>query len=58
MTGNINLQYFTSSIPGPIFLISDFENLMISLISNKISVGVRDLATVGDPSTVYTCYTI
>ena len=33
-----------------IFLISDFENLVISVISNKISGGVYEiLATVGDP---------
>ena len=49
MTGNVNLQDLLASIT--IFSTSDFKNLVISLISNKIfSRSVRDLATVGDPS--------
>ena len=40
MTENVNLRDFTSF---RIFLISNLENLVISLISNKISVGVYEV---------------
>ena len=43
MTGNVNLQDFTTVVSIPIFLILDFKNLVISLISNKISVGVYEI---------------
>ena len=41
MTGNVNLRDFTSFHTNS--LISDFENLVISLILNKISVGVYEI---------------
>ena len=41
MTGNVNLRYFTSLITN--FLDFSFENLVISFISNKISVGVYEI---------------
>ena len=41
MTGNVNLRDFTGFHTN--FLISDFKNLVISLISNKISAGAYEI---------------